>query len=52
MKRLTKRDYRVIADALNFIIVGENPFLDSDDEDDLIGDDELKRVLAKVEDRE
>jgi hypothetical protein len=52
MKRLTKRDYCVIADALNFIIVGENPFLESEDEADRITDEELKAVLAKVEERE
>lgn len=50
--RFTKRDWTVIADVLNFVIVGENPFLDSKDPADHIEDEELLRILRKVEERE
>jgi hypothetical protein len=53
MRRLTKRDYTVIADVLNFVIVGENPFMEEGSlPEDQITDDELKAVLRKVEERE
>ena len=51
MRRLTKRDWTIIADVLNFVIVGENPFLDGPKEE-WITDEELRRALEKVEERE
>lgn len=53
MRHLTKRDYRVIADALNFILAGENPFDEEGFEpEDIITTGELRSVLDKVEERE
>lgn len=45
-KRLTKRDYEIIGAALDFILAGENPF--EDDEEDRISTEEIEAVSAKI----